>query len=119
LEGGLQRRFRRELYGRKPCAQFMDPLPLIINEDATVQEAGLLISRSAHHHLYDGFIVTDKGQYLGVGSAHDLMGLITEMQIQAARYANPLTTCPATYRSTNTSTGCLNSTLLSRPAIST
>jgi EAL domain-containing protein (putative c-di-GMP-specific phosphodiesterase class I)/CBS domain-containing protein len=88
------RPFRRELYGRKPCAQFMDPLPLIINEDATVQEAGLLISRSAHHHLYDGFIVTDKGQYLGVGSAHDLMGMITEMQIQAARYANPLTHLP-------------------------
>jgi EAL domain-containing protein (putative c-di-GMP-specific phosphodiesterase class I)/GGDEF domain-containing protein len=88
------RPFRRELFGRKPCTQFMDPLPLIINEDSTVQEAGLLISRSAHHHLYDGFIVTDNGKYLGVGSAHDLMGMITEMQIQAARYANPLTQLP-------------------------
>lgn len=88
------RPFRRELFGRKPCTQFMDPLPLIINEDSTVQEAGLLISRSAHHHLYDGFIVTDNGAYLGVGSAHDLMGMITEMQIQAARYANPLTQLP-------------------------
>ena len=88
------RPFRRELFGRKPCTQFMDPLPLIINEDSTVQEAGLLISRSAHHHLYDGFIVTNNGEYLGVGSAHDLMGIITEMQIQAARYANPLTQLP-------------------------
>jgi len=88
------RPFRRELFGRKPCTQFMDPLPLIINEDSTVQEAGLLISRSAHHHLYDGFIVTDNGKYLGIGSAHDLMGMITEMQIQAARYANPLTQLP-------------------------
>jgi EAL domain-containing protein (putative c-di-GMP-specific phosphodiesterase class I)/GGDEF domain-containing protein len=88
------RPFRRELFGRRSCTQFMDPLPLIINEDSTVQEAGLLISRSAHHHLYDGFIVTDGGKYLGVGSAHDLMGMITEMQIQAARYANPLTQLP-------------------------
>jgi EAL domain-containing protein (putative c-di-GMP-specific phosphodiesterase class I)/GGDEF domain-containing protein len=88
------RPFRRELFGRRPCTQFMDPLPLIINENSTVQEAGLLISRSAHHHLYDGFIVTDGGKYLGVGSAHDLMGIITEMQIQAARYANPLTQLP-------------------------
>lgn len=88
------RPFRRELFGRKPCTQFMDPLPLIVNEDSTVQEAGLLISRSAHHHLYDGFIVTDNGKYLGIVGAHDLMGMITEMQIQAARYANPLTQLP-------------------------
>lgn len=88
------RPFRRELFGRKPCTQFMDSLPLIINENSTVQEVGLLISRSARHHLCDGFIVTDGGQYMGVGSAHDLMGIITEMQIQAARYANPLTHLP-------------------------
>jgi len=88
------RPFRRELFGRKPCTQFMDPLPLIINEDSTVQEAGRLISRSAHRHLYDGFIVTNNGEYIGVGSAHDLMGIITEMQIQAARYANPLSQLP-------------------------
>lgn len=88
------RPFSRELFGRKSCTQFMDPLPLIINVDSTVQEAGLLISRSAHHHLYDGFLVTDNGKYLGVGSAHDLMGTITALQIQAARYANPLTQLP-------------------------
>ena len=88
------RPFRRELFGRKPCTQFMDPLPLIINEDATVQEAGLLISRSAHHHLYDGFIITEHGKYIGVGNTHDLVGMITEMQIQAARYANPLSQLP-------------------------
>ena len=88
------RPFRRELFGRKPCTQFMDPLPLIINEDSTVQEAGRLISRSAHRHLYDGFIVTNNGEYIGVGSAHDLMGIIAEMQIQAARYANPLSQLP-------------------------
>jgi len=88
------RPYSRELFGRKSCTQFMDPLPLIINEDSTVQEVGLLISRSAHRHLYDGFVVTDNGKYLGVGSAHDLMGMITELQIQAARYANPLTQLP-------------------------
>lgn len=88
------RPYRRELYGRRPCTQFMDPAPLILNEDASVQEAGLLISRSARHHLSDGFLITDRGRYLGVGGGHDLMAMITEMQIQAARYANPLTQLP-------------------------
>ena len=41
-----------------------------------------------------GFIVTGEGKYLGVGSSHDLMATITEMQISAARYANPLTQLP-------------------------
>jgi len=88
------RPYRRELYGRRPCTQFMDSAPLIIDAESTVQEAGLLISRSARHHLSDGFIITEQGKYLGTGSGHDLMAMITEMQIQAARYANPLTQLP-------------------------
>ena len=90
----MSRPYRRELFGRKPCAQFMDPMPLCINEDASIQEAALTVSRSARHHIYDGFIVTSEGRYVGMGSAHDLMSMITEMQIQAARYANPLTQLP-------------------------
>lgn len=88
------RPFRRELYGKKPCSMFMDPAPLIVDENATVQELGLILSRAARHYLFDGFIVTSAGRYMGVGSGHDLMALITEMQISAARYANPLTQLP-------------------------
>ena len=90
----MARPYRRELFGRKSCTHFMDPMPLCIDEDSTVQEAGLIVSRSARRHIYDGFMVTRNGEYLGIGSAHDLMGMITEMQIQAARYANPLTLLP-------------------------
>lgn len=90
----MSRPYRRELYGRKSCTQFMDAMPLCIDETSSVQEAALIVSRSARHHIYDGFIVTRNGQYQGIGSAHDLMGMITEMQIQAARYANPLTQLP-------------------------
>ena len=90
----MARPYRRELFGRKSCMQFMDPMPLCIDEESSVQEAGLIVARSARRHIYDGFIITRDGEYLGIGSAHDLMGLITEMQIQAARYANPLTQLP-------------------------
>ena len=90
----MARPFHRELYGRKACAQFMDASPLCIDENSTIQEAALIVSRSARRHIYDGFIVTKDAHYSGIGSAHDLMGMITEMQIQAARYANPLTQLP-------------------------
>src|SRR5574343_911606 len=88
------RPFRRELFGRKSCELFMDHAPLIVDQHATVQELAMMLSLAPRHYLLDGFIVTGEGQYLGVGSSHDLMGMITEMQISAARYANPLTQLP-------------------------
>jgi diguanylate cyclase (GGDEF)-like protein len=88
------RPFRRELYGRKSCELFMEHAPLVVDQRATIQELAMMLSLAPKHYLFDGFIVTDEGGYLGVGSSHDLMATITEMQISAARYANPLTQLP-------------------------
>lgn len=88
------RPFRRELYGSKSCELFMDHAPLIVDQQASIQELALMLALAPKHYLYDGFIVTGDGRYLGVGSSQDLMGTITEMQISAARYANPLTQLP-------------------------
>lgn len=88
------RPFRRELYGRKSCEMFMDHAPLVVDQHATIQELAMMLALAPKHYLYDGFIVTGDGKYLGVGSSHDLMATITEMQISAARYANPLTQLP-------------------------
>ncbi|WP_428825831.1 EAL domain-containing protein [Azonexus sp. IMCC34842] len=88
------RPFRRELFGRKSCEMFMDHAPLVVDEHATIQELALMLALAPKHYLFDGFIVTGHGSYLGVGSSHDLMATITEMQISAARYANPLTQLP-------------------------
>ena len=88
------RPYRRELYGKKPCAKFMDPAPLVVDKNISVQELSCLIVEAERHHLANGFIITDNGYYLGMGTGHDLMRAITEMQITAARYANPLTQLP-------------------------
>lgn len=88
------RPFRRELYGSKSCSLFMDPAPLIVDQHASIQELALMLALAPKHYLYDGFIVTGEGAYLGVGNSQDLMATITEMQISAARYANPLTQLP-------------------------
>jgi diguanylate cyclase (GGDEF)-like protein len=88
------RPFRKELFGRKSCDLFMDHAPLVVDEHATLQELAMMLSLAPKHYLFDGFIVTAQGKYLGVGSSHDLMAKITEMQISAARYANPLTQLP-------------------------
>ncbi len=88
------RPFRKELFGRKSCGLFMDHAPLVVDQHASIQELAMMLSLAPKHYMFDGFIVTGEGRYLGVGSAHDLMATITEMQINAARYANPLTQLP-------------------------
>jgi EAL domain-containing protein (putative c-di-GMP-specific phosphodiesterase class I)/GGDEF domain-containing protein/CBS domain-containing protein len=86
--------FRREVYGKKPCTTFMNAEPIVVDAETSVQEVGRLLGQSARHHLLDGFIVTVGDRYAGLGSSQALMSLITDMQMRAARYANPLTQLP-------------------------
>jgi diguanylate cyclase (GGDEF)-like protein len=88
------RLYSRDLYGKKPCTTFMDTAPLIADKDTTLQDLSQIIVEADRHHLSNGFIITDRGRYLGMGTGHDLMREITQMQIHAARYANPLTLLP-------------------------
>ncbi|MFI4939822.1 MAG: GGDEF domain-containing protein [Burkholderiales bacterium] len=86
--------YARELYGKKSCTLFMDDKPMIADKNTSLQELSRTIVDSDRHHLFNGFIITDQGRYLGMGTGHDLMREITQMQINAARYANPLTLLP-------------------------
>lgn len=88
------RPYQRELYGKKSCSFFMDANPLLTEKNASLQELSHIIVEADPHHLVNGFIIMDQGQYLGMGTGHDLMREITQMQITAARYANPLTQLP-------------------------
>lgn len=90
----LSRPFMRDLFERKRCDMFMNHAPLVVDQHATIQELAMMLSMAPKQYLVDGYIVTDETGYLGIGSSHDLMATITEMQISAARYANPLTQLP-------------------------
>ena len=90
----LARPFRRELYGSRRCADtFMDKHPLIVDKSMSLKALSDIITEEAHH-FSNGFIITDNGRYLGVGRGQDLLREVTQMQINAARYANPITLLP-------------------------
>jgi len=90
----FSRPYRRELYGKRSCERFMDRQPLVVDIDTSIQDLSYLVTDGQKRALTDGFIVVENGRYLGVGGARELMREITEMQIAAARYANPLTLLP-------------------------
>ncbi len=87
------RPYQRELYGKKSCSTFMDPEPLIVDKNISIQELSRLLAED-QRHVTLGFIFTENGHYLGVGTSQNLIHEITEMQIRSARYANPLTGLP-------------------------
>jgi len=87
------RPFRRELYGKRSCSMVMEP-PLLFDEAQSVQEVAQIIGGLRGTEVCDTFIITRQGQYRGIGFLRELMAIITDMQIRAARYANPLTQLP-------------------------
>ncbi len=90
----LARPYRRELYGNRRCAEtFMDPHPLIVEKSMSLKALSDIIAEEAQH-FSNGFIITDNGRYLGIGRGQDLLREVTQMQINAARYANPITLLP-------------------------
>lgn len=86
--------FCRELFGKKPCMKMMNEDPLIVDKFTPIHELSMFLSESGIEHFTDGFIITEQGRYIGVGTGQDLLREITKAQIETARYANPLTLLP-------------------------
>lgn len=86
--------YQRELLGNKPCGSLIQEPPLLVDKNLSIEELGNFIAEADENHFSNGFIITDNGRYLGVASGQDLLRELTQMQIEAARYANPLTLLP-------------------------
>ncbi len=90
----LAQPYRRELLGKKPCADMMNAEPLLVEKSTPIHELSGFLSESEIRHFTDGFIITEQGRYIGIGTGQDLLREITQAQIETARYANPLTLLP-------------------------
>lgn len=90
----MSRPFSPELYGKRSCAQFMERGCLIVDRNISIHDLSERVVSSDPRHILLGFIITQNGRYAGMGSGHNLMREITQMQIASARYANPLTQLP-------------------------
>ena len=86
--------FRHELLGKKSCAEIMNSTPLLVEKSTPLHELSAFLSEAEIRHFTDGFIITEQGRYIGIGTGQDLLREITKAQIETARYANPLTLLP-------------------------
>lgn len=69
----LADRFGRPLFEKKPITRLMDPAPLIVEANRSVDFLSQVIVAERPSALIQGFIVTREGRYLGIGTALSLL----------------------------------------------
>lgn len=94
LYAKLGTRFGFDLYMGRPATLVMDPNPLIIDASTSVEIASNLAMSRKNDKIYDNLILTQNNEYYGVVSVQNLLGTITQIQMETARSANPLTNLP-------------------------
>ena len=94
LSDVLLKPFATELYARKPISRLMSDDFLAVELSQSLQQVSRLITSRARQRIEEDFIIMQNGAYLGLGRVIDVLKLITEVKIQQARYANPLTLLP-------------------------
>lgn len=83
-----------EIYNKKPVATVMESPTLLIDGQLRLEQVSRLVTQKGRMRLTEEFIVTRDGRYHGLGQTIDLLRLLTEQQLQAAKHSNPLTLLP-------------------------
>ena len=86
--------YYRDVWGRKSCMLHANTAPRLIERDHNIDELVGILTSEDQRYLADGFIVTENGRYVGLGTSDQLVRSVTETRIEAARHANPLTFLP-------------------------
>jgi len=90
----LARKFGQELHARKSVNSVMDKTPIIVDSRTTLVDLSRLVTDSNEFGSRDAFIIEKHNKYLGCGDFRDLLRKITDLKVQMAQYANPLSGLP-------------------------
>jgi len=94
LSEALLKPFAAEIFARKPISRLMSDDFLAVEIDQSLQQVSRLLTNRARQRIEEDFIITQGSVYKGLGRVIDVLRLITELKIQQARHANPLTLLP-------------------------
>jgi len=85
-------RYGIELYGKKPIKTFVDKTPLSFDQNTAIELVSKQLTSTMRND--QAFIITNDGEYTGIGTILKLLEEITRQQIHNAKHANPLTLLP-------------------------
>lgn len=87
----MARPFARELSNRTLALTVMHPNPVVCDIKDGIADLADILRGEDQRYLADGFVITRHGRYRALGTSEALVRRVTELRIEAARYANPLT----------------------------
>ncbi|MDH0445160.1 EAL and GGDEF domain-containing protein [Stutzerimonas stutzeri] len=94
ISEALLKPYATDLLARKPLSRLMSTDFLAVELDQSLQQVSRLLTSRARQRIEEDFVITQAGRYHGLGRVIDVLRLITELKIQQARHANPLTLLP-------------------------
>ncbi|WP_313087636.1 bifunctional diguanylate cyclase/phosphodiesterase [Pseudomonas sp.] len=94
LSDALLKPYATDLLARKPISRLMSDDFLAVELGQSLQQVSRLLTSRARQRIDEDFVITVSGRYHGLGRVIDVLKLITEMKLQQARHANPLTLLP-------------------------
>lgn len=94
LSDALLKPFATDLMARKPISRLMSNDYLAVELGQSLQQVSRLLTSRARQRIDEDFVITCNGRYHGLGRVIDVLRLITELKVQQARHANPLTLLP-------------------------
>ncbi|MCK9395042.1 MAG: GGDEF domain-containing protein [Methylobacter sp.] len=85
-------RYGIDLHGKNQIKTFIENTPLCIDKNMPID----LVSKQLTSLMTNdpAFIITQNGEYMGIGTLLDLLAEFTRQQIDNAKHANPLTLLP-------------------------
>jgi diguanylate cyclase (GGDEF)-like protein len=90
----LGSRFGYNLYMQKNVGAVMDSEPLIIDFEESILKVSKIAMKRPQEKIYDSIIITKNDKYYGILSIKDLLIEVSELKIETAKNANPLTGLP-------------------------
>lgn len=82
------------IYSRRPIKLLIESPPLQLDYYTPIADVTRLAMQRTSNHIYDSIIITKKGKYYGVATIKDLLKISSQIELNYAKDANPLTTLP-------------------------
>ncbi|WP_171683729.1 GGDEF domain-containing protein [Paenibacillus planticolens] len=82
------------LFWNRTIDSIMDDAPLMVDEFMSVEQVSQMATSRSIHRLYDLVIITSNGKMAGIASIRAILESITNVRMESARVANPLTGLP-------------------------